>query len=186
MDATILNKIRDFADKAHGKQLRKYSPDRYIVHPVRVMEILKEYTSDIPVLAAALLHDVLEDTPVTEEDIHKFLSTLMSGSEAERTIKLVVELTDVYVYEDYPQWNRGKRKAMEQERMARTSSLAQTIKYADILDNCKEIVEHDRHFARVFLAECKKLLDVMDKGDKQLFKISKEVVEKNLQKLKRK
>lgn len=180
----ILNQIRDFADKAHGKQLRKYTPDRYIVHPVRVMEVLKEYTSDTSVLAAALLHDVLEDTPVKKEDIHTYLSTLMDLREVERTIKLVVELTDVYVTENYPQWNRNKRKAMEQERMAHTSGLAQTIKYADILDNCKEIVAHDRHFARIFLSECRKLLGVMDKGDKELFKIAKEAVDKNIQKLK--
>ena len=60
-----LEKIRHFADQAHGGQLRKYTPERYIVHPVRVMETLKKYTDDLTVLAAALLHDVLEDTTTT-------------------------------------------------------------------------------------------------------------------------
>lgn len=54
----VLEQIRDFADKAHGEQMRKYTPERYIVHPVRVMKICREYTDDITVLAAALLHDV--------------------------------------------------------------------------------------------------------------------------------
>ncbi len=183
-DADILNRIQNFADNAHGTQMRKYTSDRYIVHPVRVMELLKEYTSDIAVLAAALLHDVLEDTLTTKEDIRKFLSTLMDTSTADRTVILVVELTDVYTKEAYPQWNRGQRKTLELERAAKTSGLAQTIKYADIIDNCKEIVEHDRHFARLFLSECKRLLDKITEGDKALYEKAKEVVQAGIRKLK--
>jgi (p)ppGpp synthase/HD superfamily hydrolase len=73
----ILQQVRDFADKAHGGQMRKYTPERYIVHPVRVMNICREYTSDVTILAAALLHDVIEDTPVKKEEIREFLLTLL-------------------------------------------------------------------------------------------------------------
>ncbi|WP_228410993.1 HD domain-containing protein [Chryseobacterium taklimakanense] len=93
----ILAKITDFGDQAHGEQLRKYAPDRYMVHPVRVMEKLKSYTDDITILAAALLHDVLEDTPVTRSQMQDFLETLLTAPQAERTAELVVELSDVYV-----------------------------------------------------------------------------------------
>ena len=93
----ILKHITDFGDTAHGEQLRKYSPDRYMVHPIRVMETLKSHTCDICVLAAALLHDVLEDTPVTAEEIRKFLNKYLNEEEADRTVDLVIELTDVYV-----------------------------------------------------------------------------------------
>lgn len=48
----LLQKVKDFADNAHGEQRRKYTPEKYIVHPVRVMEICKRFTNDIPVLAA--------------------------------------------------------------------------------------------------------------------------------------
>lgn len=65
----ILEQIRDFADRAHGDQLRKYTPERYIVHPVRVMEQVQRITNDTTMLAAALLHDVLEDTATTADDI---------------------------------------------------------------------------------------------------------------------
>jgi (p)ppGpp synthase/HD superfamily hydrolase len=64
---TIISQIIEFADRAHNEQKRKYTPDRYIVHPIRVMETCKKYTSDSAVLAGALLHDVLEDTAVTKE-----------------------------------------------------------------------------------------------------------------------
>ena len=96
----ILLQIKDFAGKAHGEQMRKYTLERYIVHPVRVMEMCGQYTNDITILSAALLHDVLEDTPVTKEDIHEFLLTLMDPTQAERTIRMVIDLTDVFIKKD--------------------------------------------------------------------------------------
>jgi (p)ppGpp synthase/HD superfamily hydrolase len=185
MDA-VLEKIKEFADKAHGTQMRKYTPERYIVHPVRVMELCREYTSDESVLASALLHDVLEDTPVKADEIRQFLVPLMGAQKAERTVSLVIELTDIYVKESYPQWNRRKRKQAEKERMAQTSPESQTVKYADILDNCMEIVTHDPSFAKVFLKECRDLLTVLRKGDPELYQRALHGIDINLEALKRK
>ena len=180
---TVLEQVRDFADKAHGEQTRKYTPERYIVHPVRVMETLREYTSDIPMLAAALLHDVLEDTPVNKQDLTDFLDQWMPPKQVARTILLVEELTDVYVNANYPHWNRRKRKAKELERMELTSADAQTIKYADIIDNCAYIVEQDPDFAKVFLSECSALLKKMTKGNVKLLKKAVAVVDGALSRL---
>jgi (p)ppGpp synthase/HD superfamily hydrolase len=165
---TILQQVRDFADQAHGEQMRKYAPERYIEHPLRVMATVREYTADIPMLAAALLHDVLEDTPVNKQAITDFLRGLMPPPQVARTVQLVEELTDVYVKADYPRWNRRKRKSKEAERMEQTSADAQTIKYADIMDNAAQIVEQDPDFAKVFLSECRALLKKMAKGNASL------------------
>jgi (p)ppGpp synthase/HD superfamily hydrolase len=178
-----LRKIRDFADKAHGMQMRKYTPERYIVHPERVMNLLRPRTGDIALLAAALLHDVLEDTPTTGEQILDFLKTLMPEALAKRTLALVIELTDVYVKEDYPGWNRKKRKSAEMERLITTSPESQTIKYADIIDNCREIVKYDRNFAHVFLRECMSNLRKLDKGDPLLYQEALELVRSEMGKL---
>jgi (p)ppGpp synthase/HD superfamily hydrolase len=172
----ILKTITEFTDKAHGTQMRKYAPDRYIVHPVRVMNLCRNYTNDLTVLAAALMHDVLEDTPVTKEEIREFLLTGMDASAADRTVALVVELTDVYVKADYPKLNRRTRKAKERDRIATTSGEAQTIKYADIIDNCKEIVGEDPDFADVFLRECHQLLQRMEAGNAELRQIAFDTV----------
>ena len=168
--------IRDFADDAHGEQRRKYTPERYIVHPVRVMEICCKYNDRLPVLAAALLHDVLEDTPVTVEKLRSFLTTVVNEDEAAETLKLVVELTDVYTKEAHPRWNRKKRKVKEAERIENTTADSQTIKYADIIDNCREIAVKDPDFANVFLRECKSLLKVMPKGNPALYEEAKRTV----------
>lgn len=164
----VLERVKVFADEAHGEQMRKYTPERYIVHPVRVMELCANYTDSLPVLASALLHDVLEDTSVSEKELYLFLLTVMKEEEAKQTTELVVELTDIFTKSAYSRWNRKKRKANEAARIQKTSSDSQTVKYADIIDNCKEIVEHDPDFAGVFLLECRALLHVMMNGDPSL------------------
>jgi guanosine-3',5'-bis(diphosphate) 3'-pyrophosphohydrolase len=180
----ILQKITEFADRAHGDQRRKYTPERYIAHPVRVMELCRQFTNDIRILAAALLHDVLEDTPVTADALNQFLLTVMNPSDAERTLELVTDLTDVYVKQDYPKLNRRSRKAKELQRLEKTSADSQTIKYADIIDNTKEIVGHDPDFAKVFLYECRTNLRKLDKGNTELYKMAVEVVNKGIDSLK--
>jgi (p)ppGpp synthase/HD superfamily hydrolase len=172
----LLENVRDFADKAHGDQTRKYSADRYIVHPVRVMELCQNHTNAQPVLAAALLHDVLEDTSVTKADLQRFLESVMKEDDAAQTLKLVVELTDVYTKDRYPRWNRRKRKITEAARIEKTSADSQTVKYADIIDNCREIVVQDPEFAGLFLFECKQLLKKIPHGDAALYNTAKETV----------
>ena len=181
----VLKQIEDFADKAHGDQTRKYTDDRYIVHPERVMEMCRKYTISLPVLAAALLHDVLEDTPVGESEILNFLSGVMNKEEADATLQLVIELTDVYTKPEYPQWNRRKRKAKESARIEQTSADSQTIKYADIIDNCREVAVKDPEFAGLFLYECKMLLKKIQKGNADLYTEAVETVDLCLKKVPR-
>jgi (p)ppGpp synthase/HD superfamily hydrolase len=179
----MLNKITKFADHAHGQQRRKYTPERYIVHPIRVMKICKEYTHDPAVLAAALLHDVLEDTGLNKEEIKDFLLQVMEQDAAFQTLQLVEELTDRYIKDKYPKWNRRKRKLKEAARMGNISAESQTIKYADIIDNSLEIIEHDVGFARLYLAESKALLSKMTKGNTTLHQRAMEVVDKCIEKV---
>jgi (p)ppGpp synthase/HD superfamily hydrolase len=164
----VLANIEEFARQAHGDQQRKFVDEPYIMHPIRVMQLCREYTADLPVLSAALLHDVLEDTAVTKEDLSTWLSGVMPMEAARSTLNLVVELTDVYVKKDYPKWNRRKRKQAEAERMSKVSAAAQTIKYADIIDNSLDISNSSSDFKHKFLYECRTLLKVMDKGDPEL------------------
>lgn len=179
----LLQQVKDFAEKAHAEQVRKYTPDPYIVHPVRVMETCKRYSPGIPVLSAALLHDVLEDTAVTPGEMKDFLLTVMDREQTATTLALVIELTDVYTGSAYPKLNRAKRKLKEHDRMKKVSADAQTIKYADIMDNAKEIVGYDPAFAPVYLRECKTLLEKMIKGNKRLYEEALQTVQAEWKKL---
>jgi guanosine-3',5'-bis(diphosphate) 3'-pyrophosphohydrolase len=182
----LLENIIEFADRAHGEQTRKYTPERYIVHPIRVMESCKRVTDDISILAAAILHDVLEDTDVSPHELGSFLHSVFEPMMAERTLHLVVELTDVYVKKDYPKLNRRTRKAKELVRLEQTSPDSQTIKYADIIDNTKEIVKQDPDFANVFLRECRTNLKKLNKGNKELYDEAVNLVNSSLEELERK
>jgi len=177
---SILKSVYDFAEHAHRGQYRKYTPDPYIVHPKRVMETCRQHGATMPMLAAALLHDVLEDTDVDERQLLEFLNGVMPADAAGQTLSLVIELTDVYTKPAFPQWNRRVRKDKELERIAQTSAESQTIKYADILDNSKEIGEHDRAFAPRFLRECHAILKRADKGNAELYKLAADTVRSKL------
>jgi (p)ppGpp synthase/HD superfamily hydrolase len=183
-EENVLQQVTAFADKCHDKQIRRYTGDRYIVHPIRVMEVCREYTNDITILTAAILHDVLEDTPTTRDEIMNFLLGLLSPEQAEQSAKFVVDLTDVFIKKNYPAWNRRKRKNKEVERMAQISAEAQTIKYADIIDNAPEITEKEPDFAERYLGECLALLEGMETGNADLRKRALETVNNCLRQLK--
>ena len=59
-----------YAAKKHGDQRRK-SGEPYLIHPIAVAEILISYNMDADTVCAGLLHDTIEDTETTEEDIAK-------------------------------------------------------------------------------------------------------------------
>jgi guanosine-3',5'-bis(diphosphate) 3'-pyrophosphohydrolase len=164
---STLEKVKDFTNTAHGNQTRRYSHDPYIVHPMRVMTLCRNYTPELAVLSAAILHDVLEDTSVTKEQLESFLHTVMEEKAARKTIRLVVDLTDVYTRQNYPRMNRRVRREKEAERLSTVDPDAQTIKYADILDNT-DVTTNDPDFAWTFLHECRNILEKMDRGNPEL------------------
>jgi hypothetical protein len=105
---------------------------------------------------------------VKKDEMREFLQEIMETTQAQRTLQYVVELTDVYVKKNYPDWNRRKRKNKEADRLEHVSAEAQTIKYADIFDNSGEIASHDPDFAIKYLDEADLLLGRMIKGNKKL------------------
>lgn len=156
MENNIILKARTFAIAAHAAvgQKRKYTGEPYIVHPIEVAAIVATVPHDPNMLAAALLHDVVEDTKVA-------LDLIFSEFGADIAM-LVMGLTDSSKPED---GNRKTRKAIECARLGRECARVQTIKLADLISNTSSIVTHDPKFARVYLAEKSLLLSVMTKGD---------------------
>ena len=69
-DVALIRRAYEFANKNHGNQCRK-SGEPYMIHPLNVAYILAELELDDETLCAALLHDVVEDTPVKHEDLIK-------------------------------------------------------------------------------------------------------------------
>ncbi len=157
----LVERARTFATAAHAavKHLRKYTNEAYSVHPAAVAKLVGSVPHTDEMVAAAFLHDVVEDTGVTIE--------LVRAEFGEEVADLVGWLTDVSRPTD---GNREIRKAIDRAHSAKAPPAAQTIKLADILDNSSTIEAHDPDFARVFRHEKRRLLEVMDKGDPTLMR----------------
>jgi GTP pyrophosphokinase len=69
-DTSVVERAFEVAERAHKGQLRK-SGDPYITHPVAVAEILLDFGLDANSIAAALLHDTVEDTSYSQESLRK-------------------------------------------------------------------------------------------------------------------
>ena len=70
----------EFAAKAHEGQVRKYTGEPYITHPMAVAEMLLEHGIEFGAMhIAALLHDTVEDTDVTHEDILRELVSMFTN-----------------------------------------------------------------------------------------------------------
>lgn len=86
---TLLDHAIIFATKAHSGTTRKGTNVPYIVHPIEAAAIVSSMTDDEEVIAAAVLHDVLEDTNATEDDLyarfgHRITELVMNESEDKR------------------------------------------------------------------------------------------------------
>jgi len=158
---TLELRARTFATAAHAAvaQLRKYTNEPYIVHPAEVVSILKTVDHTEAMIAAAWMHDVVEDTGVSIELVRAEFGSEVSD--------LVGWLTDVSRPE---QGNRATRKAIDRAHTAAAPAEAQTIKLCDLISNTRSIVEHDEKFAVTYLAEKRLLLEVMTKADPELMR----------------
>ena len=71
-DIALIRRAYDYAEKKHFGQ-KRISGDDYILHPLNVALILTEISADAPCMAAALLHDTIEDSDATKEEIEEFI-----------------------------------------------------------------------------------------------------------------
>ena len=88
----IKDKAKEFAINAHKGQIRKSDKEKpMIIHPINVADILSEYGFDDNVVAAGYLHDVIEDTKYTKEDLLKafnedILSLVLGDTEKDKSL----------------------------------------------------------------------------------------------------
>jgi (p)ppGpp synthase/HD superfamily hydrolase len=154
MTSPLVKKAILFATKAHRNQLRKYTGEPYIVHPLAVMEIVATVDHTDEMLAAAVLHDVVEDCDVTIQDVCDEFGTVVG--------MYVEYLTDVSKPEH---GNRATRKEMDAWHYSRGPAESQTIKVADLIHNTADIHKHDPRFWEVYKHEKWLVLNRLTKAD---------------------
>lgn len=171
-----------FVTLKHHQQKRKYTNEPYFNHVKAVAEMadgLCKFGYEI-----GLCHDLLEDTDCDGIELQQALKRFgYDYPDNEFIFKTVMELTDMYIPENFPQLNRSKRKSLEAERLGKTSYEAQTVKYCDLMHNTASIVKHDKGFAKIYLAEKATILKHMNAGNEITYKKCKRVLKSALKKL---
>jgi guanosine-3',5'-bis(diphosphate) 3'-pyrophosphohydrolase len=103
-DEALLNRAYVYAMKMHGSQLRA-SGDPYFAHPIQVAGILTDYKLDTASIVTALLHDVVEDTSATRDDI-----AAMFGEEVASLVEGVTKLSRLELQAEHTRQAENLRK----------------------------------------------------------------------------
>lgn len=131
MDTDLLDRAIVFAVKAHHNSERRGKGFPYIVHPMEAMEIVATITPDQELLAAAALHDTIEDTDVTMEQIRSAFGDRIANlvqAESDRIVEGVSEEES---------WRDRKQAAID--RLAAASHDAKIVAMGDKLSNMRAI-----------------------------------------------
>jgi GTP pyrophosphokinase len=169
------------AEEAHGNQQRDEG-GMYIIHPVRCARaLITEFgISDPELIAALLLHDVVEDTPITLADLRKTFS--------ERTVELVDDLTRRRP-PDETEEQKFDAKAKKFEKLMKADYDTRLLKCMDVLDNYRSWrlipsnVQMQKKITRWAIESEQFVLPLAEKTDQRVAKALRKAIE-NYKKLK--
>lgn len=150
MDNQVVGPL-ELAARYHAGQMRKWGnpPLPYITHPLSVAALVAEFDNEPDVLAAAVCHDVLEDTDCSRDEL---LSAI-----GERACGVVLALTNFKVYG----LNRAAQKALDRESLSLCGSITHLVKACDRLHNLLSLADAPESFRTMYLAESRLLFDVL-------------------------
>lgn len=136
IDTRLIDRAIRYATEAHEGVNRKGSTLPYILHPLEAMTIVGTMTSDQELMAAALLHDVVEDAGVTIEDISREFGP--------RVAELVEAETDIEVpgMSHVESWQQRKQATID--RLATASRDTQMVALGDKLSNMRAMARNQR------------------------------------------
>jgi HD domain len=165
----LIKAARMFANGSHQRinTFRNPALQSSEVHLKSVAQIVSYVSRDEEVIAAAWLHDVVEDTGATFGDVERRFGV--------RVATLVHELT---VGSYLVRGNRAARFAREKEHFARVSAAASTIKLADLIDTCRDLHKNEPTAFKRFALEAAELATVLERGDQALLARLKRYLEK--------
>lgn len=147
VDEALLNKAYVFATKAHGDQMR-HSGDPYYAHPIEVAGILATLKLDTASICTALLHDVLEDTETTYEEMSEIFGTEIAD--------LVKGVTKLGVLElSVPDATRERQQAENFQKFVLAMSKdvrVLLVKLCDRLHNMRTLQHHPKQESRERIA----------------------------------
>lgn len=131
IDSSLLDKAIVFAVKAHANTERRGKGFPYIVHPLEALEIVASMTPDQELLAAAVLHDTVEDTDVTIEEIRAEFGDRIASIVDSESDRFEAGISEV------DSWHSRKQAAID--RLAGASLESKMVALGDKLSNMRAI-----------------------------------------------
>ena len=159
LDTELLDRAIIFAVKAHHNTERRGKGFPYIVHPMEAVEIVATITPDQELLAAAALHDTIEDTDVTVDDIRREFGDRIAELVHAESDQINGEVFDAANGDEEATWRARKQAAID--RLAAAPHDAKIVALGDKLSNMRAIA---RDYA-VKGDELWKIFHARDKAD---------------------
>ncbi len=126
----LYEKALSVSVKAHKDQVRKHDGSPYVTHPIMVANILMQHNFNEIIIAAALVHDVLEDAEINENQLRQEL-----GDEVVNIVTLVSEDKDLV-------WEERKEKYVLD--VSSSNEAVWAVSVADKIHNARSLIEHYR------------------------------------------
>jgi len=150
----LVEEAREFARKAHEGQKRKYHGAEYFVHPERVAKVAEELGLPYQYVMAAYLHDVVEDTPTTSEEVKRRF-----GKEVASHVQWLTNPS-----KKHPNLPRAKRKEMDRVHLSSAPDHIKILKAIDRIDNVRDMALADPDFRKKYANESILLADALLSG----------------------
>jgi guanosine-3',5'-bis(diphosphate) 3'-pyrophosphohydrolase len=159
---SLILEAAQFARKAHRGQVRKYTGVEYISHPARVAgRVAVHIDATEEMVAAAFLHDTIEDTGVTIQGLEDRFGEIVTN--------MVIDLTDPTcpaigpTFKDVP---RAQRKTIMRHSIAAGENESKIIKMYDRIDNLREMpMDPPNSYIRMYLEESRLLAEAIGSVD---------------------
>ena len=155
----LIKAAKMFANSGHQRITVHPNPalQSHEAHLKSVAQIVSSVSGDEQMIAAAWLHDIVEDTGVTIDDVERQFGV--------RVAKLVYEVTVV----SHPARHHHTASfALSKQHFAKVSDAAKTVKLADLIDTCRDLYKNDSAMFRTYAAEANELALVLNGGNTRL------------------
>jgi guanosine-3',5'-bis(diphosphate) 3'-pyrophosphohydrolase len=162
----LVERARAYATGAHAAVGQRHKREQfpYATHLQAVAELVADAGGTQAMIAAAWLHDVVENTACTIDDLRDGFG---------ETVATYVDwLTDPSKEGD------ASAKAKENARLASAPVEAKTIKLADLIDNCGTVLDHKPDIADEYLAEKEQIMHLVAGGDGQLYAKAMQIIDR--------
>lgn len=168
MRSPLIARAADFASERHSGVYRKFSKRPYFVHCEAVARIVGAFYDDSEVIAAAFLHDAIEDEVTTARELRNLFGARVTLFVSEVSKPVFPEGTSDRIKQEV--FNQGLREA---------SSQSASIKVADILHNTsspERMLSHDPIFARRYIPQKEQQLSGLRHANTRLYSLGVAVV----------